>query len=313
MGRKKVAVIGAGHVGGQVAWGITMRELADVVIVDIIEGLPQGKALDMMEARPVIGSDVEITGTNSYDETAGSDIIVITSGLPRKPGMSREELLESNVKIVAEVTKRAVERSPNAILIVVANPLDAMTYTAFKVSGLPRERVMGMAGMLDSARFRAFIAMELGVSVKDVTAFVLGTHGDLMVPSTRYTTVAGTPVEQLIAKERLEAIVKRTRKAGGEIVSLLKTGSAYFAPAMAITEMVEAILKDKKEIIPACVYPQGEYGYRDVFVGLPAKLGAKGIEEIVEFELSPQEKAALDESMRHVKELLKEVDGLKLF
>lgn len=313
MGRKKVAVIGAGHVGGQVAWGITMRELADVVIVDIIEGLPQGKALDMMEARPLIGSDVEITGTNSYDETAGSDIIVITSGLPRKPGMSREELLESNVKIVAEVTKRAVEKSPNAIIIVVSNPLDAMTYTAFKVSGLPRERVMGMAGMLDSARFRTFIAMELGVSVKDVTAFVLGTHGDLMVPSTRYTTVAGTPVEQLIAKERLEAIVERTRKAGGEIVSLLKTGSAYFAPAMAITEMVEAILKDKKEIIPACVYPQGEYGYRDVFVGLPAKLGAKGIEEIVEFELSPEEKAALDESMRHVKELLKEVDELKLF
>jgi len=313
MGRKKVTVIGAGHVGGQVAWGITMRELADVVIVDIIEGLPQGKALDMMEARPLIGSDVEITGTNGYDETAGSDIVVITSGLPRKPGMSREELLESNVKIVAEVTKRAVERSPNAILIVVSNPLDAMTYTAFKVSGFPRERVMGMAGMLDSARFRAFIAMELGVSVKDVTAFVLGTHGDLMVPSTRYTTVAGTPVEQLIAKERLEAIVKRTREAGGEIVSLLKTGSAYFAPSMAITEMVEAILKDKKEIIPACVYPQGEYGYHDVFVGLPAKLGAKGIEEIVEFELSPQEKAALDESMRHVKELLKEVDGLKLF
>ncbi len=313
MAKKKVTVIGAGHVGEHVAFGVAMKELADVVLVDIVEGMPQGKALDMMQAGPILQYDVKIVGTNDYWETTGSDVMVITSGLPRKPGMSREELLEKNVNIVADVTKKAVEKSPDAIIIVVTNPLDAMTYTAFRVSGFPRERVMGMAGMLDSARFRTFIAMELGVSVKDVTAFVLGSHGDLMVPSTRYTTVAGTPVEKLIPKERLDAIVERTRKGGGEIVALLKTGSAYYAPAMGTVEMVESILKDKKQIIPCCVYCQGEYGYKDVFVGLPAKLGAGGVEEIVEFELTSDEKSALDKSMEHVKKLMQEVDSLNVF
>lgn len=313
MARKKVTVIGAGHVGEHVAFGVAMKELADVVLVDIIEGMPMGKALDMMHAGPILNYDVKITGANDYEPTASSDIVVITSGIPRKPGMSREELLATNVKIVAEVTKKAIEKSPDAILIVVTNPLDAMTYTAFRVSRFPRERVMGMAGILDSARFRAFIAMELGISVKDVTAFVLGSHGDLMVPSTRYTTVAGTPVEKLIPKDKLTQIVERTRNAGGEIVKLLKTGSAYYAPALGVVEMIESILKDKKQIIPCCVYCQGEYGYRDVFVGLPAKLGSKGVEEIVEFELSKEEKEELDKSMNHVKKLMKEVDDLKLF
>lgn len=313
MARKKISVIGAGHVGEHVAFGTAMKELGDVILVDIVEDMPMGKALDMMEAGPILGYDVTITGANDYEPTADSDIVVITSGLPRKPGMSREELLEKNVKIVADVTKKVVEKSPNAILIVVTNPLDAMTYTAFKISGFPRERVMGMAGMLDSARFRTFIAMELNVSVKDVTAFVLGSHGDLMVPSTRYTTVAGTPVEKLIPADRLEAIVERTRKGGGEIVKLLKTGSAYYAPSMGVVEMVEAIIKDKKQIIPCAVYCKGEYGYNDVFVGLPAKLGERGVEEIVEFELSSEEKSALDKSMEHVKNLMKEVDDLKIF
>jgi len=311
--RKKVTVVGAGHVGEHVAFGIVWKELADVVLVDIIEGMPMGKALDMMHAGPVLGSDIKVTGTNGYEETANSDIIVITAGLPRKPGMSREELLETNAKIVKDVTEKVIKYSPNSILLVVTNPLDAMTYTAYKVSKFPRERIMGMAGILDSARFRAFIAMELNVSVKDVTAFVLGSHGDLMVPSTKYTTVAGIPVERLIPKDRLDAIVERTRKAGGEIVSLLKTGSAYYAPAVGIVEMIESILKDKKEIIPCCVWCQGEYGFSDVFVGLPAKLGAGGVEEIVEFELTPEEKEALTRSMQHVKNLMAEVDKLGIF
>ncbi|MEW6201600.1 MAG: malate dehydrogenase, partial [bacterium] len=245
------------------------EEFADIVLVDIIEGMPQGKALDIQQAMPVFGSDVHLIGTNGYDETAGSHIAIITSGVARKPGMSRDDLLKTNTDIVKDVTAQIVERSPEAILIVVSNPLDAMTYTAYRVSGFPRERIMGMAGVLDSARFRAFIAMELGVSVRDVTAFVLGSHGDTMVPSTRYTTVGGVPVENLIKSDKLKAIIERTRYAGGEIVSLLKTGSAYYAPAAAVAGMVRAIVRDKKQILPCAALCKGEYGFNDVFVGVP--------------------------------------------
>ncbi len=310
MARSKITVVGAGNVGATTAQGLALKDFADVVLVDIVEGMPQGKALDLMEAGPVLGYDSKIIGTNGYEETAGSDVIVITSGLPRKPGMSRDDLLKVNAGIVKEVTERAVAQSPDAVIIVVANPLDAMTYVAYKTSKFPKNRVIGMAGILDSARFRAFISMELDVSVENINAFVLGGHGDSMVPSTKYTTVAGIPVEDLIPKERLEAILQRTRKGGGEIVSLLKTGSAYYAPAASATEMVESIVFNKKKILPCAALCQGEYGINDLFVGVPVKLGENGVEQIIEFKLSGEEQKALDTSAAAVKELCELVDSM---
>jgi malate dehydrogenase len=312
MARKKITVVGAGHVGETTAERLAEREVGDVVLVDIVQDMPQGKALDLMEARPVYKSDVNIIGTNGYDETKNSDVVVITSGIPRKPGMSREDLLQTNVKIVKEVTENVAKKSPNAIIIVVSNPVDGMTYVAYKVSKFPRERVMGMAGVLDSARFRTFIAMELNVSVENVNAFVIGVHGDEMVPSVRYTNVAGIPVSELIPKERLDAIVARTRTAGGEIVKLLKTGSAYYAPAASIVDMVEAILKDKKKILPAITLCTHEYGLKDVFMGVPVKLGEKGIEQIIEIKMSDEEAAALKKSAEAVNRQKNEIDNLKI-
>ena len=310
MARPKISVIGAGNVGASTALMLAQMELGDIVLVDIVEGMPQGKALDMMEMNPVYGYDSNITGTNSYDETEGSDIVVITSGIPRKPGMSRDDLISTNTNVVKQVTENVAAKSPNAILILVTNPLDAMVYVAHKVSGFPRERVMGMAGVLDSARFRAFIGMELGVSVENINAFVLGGHGDDMVPLGRFTTVAGVPVTELIPQPRLEEIIQRTRGGGGEIVKLLKTGSAFYAPAMSAVEMVEAILKDKKKILPCCVRAEGEYGVENTFVGLPVKLGRTGVEEIFEIDLSDSETKELQVSASHVKELCEYIEGL---
>jgi malate dehydrogenase len=310
MARSKITVIGAGHVGATTAQDLALKDFSDIVLVDIVEGMPQGKGLDLMQTGPVFGYDSKVTGTNGYDETAGSDIIVITSGLPRKPGMSRDDLLKVNAGIVKEVTEKSVAKSPDAIIIVVSNPLDAMTYVAYKTSGFDKKRVMGMAGILDSARFRAFISMELDVSVENINAFVLGGHGDTMVPSTKYTTVAGIPLEDLIKKDRLDAIVERTRKGGGEIVSLLKTGSAYYAPAAAAVEMVESIVFDKKKILPCAALCQGEYAIDNLFVGVPVKLGEKGVEQIIEFKLSDGEHAALTNSAASVKELCDIVDSM---
>ncbi|MBI5419887.1 MAG: malate dehydrogenase [Deltaproteobacteria bacterium] len=311
MSRKKITVIGAGNVGATTAQRLAEKDFCDVVLVDIVEGMPQGKALDLMQSGPVYGYDSKVIGTNGYEETAGSDIVVITSGLPRKPGMSRDDLLKVNAGIVKDVTLKSVAKSPNAMIIVVSNPLDAMTYVAYKHSRLPAHKVMGMAGILDSARFRAFIAMEFDVSVKDITAFVLGGHGDTMVPSTKYTTVAGIPVEDLIPKAKLDAIVERTRKGGGEIVALLKTGSAYYAPSAATVQMCESIVLDKKMILPCAVLSKGKYdGCDGLFVGLPAKLGAGGIEDVVKFKLSSDEAAALSKSAEAVKELCDAVDRL---
>ncbi len=312
MARKKITVVGGGFVGSTTAQRLAEMQLGDVVLVDIVPDMPQGKALDLMESGPVFGYDTKITGANSYEETEGSDVVVITSGIPRKPGMSRDDLLKTNMNIVKDVVGKVIVGSPNSILVMVANPLDAMTYVAHKKSGFPRERVIGMAGVLDSARFRTFIAMELNVSVENVTAFVLGGHGDDMVPSTRFTTVAGVPVEELIPKERLAQIVQRTRDGGAEIVKLLKTGSAYYAPSAAVAQMVEAILKDKKLILPCCVQTQGEYGLpKGSWVGLPVKLGSKGLEQIMEFKLSPAEAEALKVSASHVKELTEACDKLE--
>ncbi len=311
MSRKKITVIGGGNVGATTAQLLAQKDFCDVVLVDIVEGMPQGKALDLMQTGPVFGYDTNIVGTNGYEETAGSDIIVITSGLPRKPGMSRDDLLKVNSGIVKDVTLKSVAKSPNAMIIVVSNPLDAMTYVAYKHSRFPANRVMGMAGILDSARFRTFIAMELSISVKDITAFVLGGHGDTMVPSTKYTTVAGIPVEDLIPKPKLDAIVERTAKGGGEIVALLKTGSAYYAPAASAVQMVESIILDKKMILPCAVLSQGKYeGCDGLFVGLPAKLGETGVEEVVKFKLSPGETERLKKSAANVKELCDAVDRL---
>ncbi|MFH1537916.1 MAG: malate dehydrogenase [bacterium] len=310
MSRLKITVVGAGNVGATTAQRLAEKELGNVVLVDIIEGMPQGKALDLLQAGPIYGYDSKVTGANGYEETAGSGIVVITSGIPRKPGMSRDDLLKTNSGIVKDVTSRVVEKSPDCKIIVVSNPLDAMTHVAHRVSGFPRERVMGMAGVLDSARFRAFIAGELNVSVRDVTAFVLGGHGDSMVPSTRYTTVGGVPVEQLIEPGRLVEIVERTKFGGGEIVKLLKTGSAFYAPSAAITEMVESIVRDRKKILPCAALCKGEYGYSDIFVGVPAKLGEGGMEEIVEFDLSDSEREALNKSADAVRELCALVDKL---
>ncbi|MCL4468665.1 MAG: malate dehydrogenase [Deltaproteobacteria bacterium] len=311
MARKKITVVGAGRVGESTAALLAEKEVGDVVVVDVVPNMPQGKTLDLMQARPVYKSDVNVVGSNGYDETKNSDVIVITSGMPRKPGMSREDLLTTNVKIVQSVTDNVAKRSPNAIIIVVANPVDGMTYVSYKVSKFPRERVMGMAGVLDSARFRTFIAMELNVSVEDVSAFVIGVHGDEMVPSVRYTNVAGIPVAELIAKDKLDAIVARTRKAGGEIVNLLGF-SAYYAPAASAVEMVEAILKDKKKILPAITLCNGEFGLKDVFMGVPVKLGEKGIEKIFEIKMSEEEAAALKKSAEAVNRQKNEIDGLKL-
>src|SRR5215211_576709 len=285
-GRPKVSVIGAGMVGGAVAQYLALRDYADIVLVDIIEGLPQGKALDLAETAPVLGYDSHIVGGNGYDETAASDVIVITSGIARKPGMSRDDLLRTNMGIVGSVTQQVVPGSPDAVVIVVSNPLDAMCHVAFDNAGLPRERVIGMAGVLDSARFRTFIAMELNVSVQDVTALVLGGHGDTMVPLSRYSTVAGIPITELLPADRVKAIEQRTANGGAEIVGLLKTGSAYYAPGMSVVEMVDAILLDKRRVLPCSVLLQGEYGIDGLFVGVPVKLSAAGVEEIIQIKLS---------------------------
>jgi malate dehydrogenase len=301
--RKKVSIVGAGNVGATAAHWIASKELADVVLIDIAEGIPQGKALDLLEAMPIEKRDVSVIGANDYAATANSDIVVITAGIPRKPGMSRDDLLHTNYKIMSDVVAKVVAESPEAILIIVSNPLDAMAQAAFKQSGFNRERVIGMAGILDSARFRTFIAEELKVSVENVTAFVLGGHGDTMVPLPRYSTVAGIPITELIPKDRLDAIVQRTRDGGAEIVKHLKTGSAYYAPSAAAVEMVEAILKDKKKIVPCAVYLQGEYGIEGYFIGVPCKLGSAGLEQIIEIKLTPEEDAALKKSAEAVKEL----------
>jgi malate dehydrogenase len=302
--RKKVSVIGAGNVGATAAHWIASKELADVVLVDIAEGIPQGKALDLLQAMPIEKRDSFVVGSNDYDATANSDIVVITAGIPRKPGMSRDDLLNTNYKIMQDVVGKVVAASPNAILIVVSNPLDAMAQAAYKISGFNRERVIGMAGVLDSARFRTFIAQELNVSVENVTAFVLGGHGDTMVPLARYSTVAGIPITELIPEDRLKALIDRTANGGAEIVKYLKTGSAYYAPSAATTEMVEAILKDKKKILPCAAYLQGEYGINGLYVGVPCKLGARGLEQIIEIKLTEEEKAALQKSAGAVKELV---------
>ncbi len=312
LNKRKISVIGAGQVGATTMLRLAEKELAEVVVmVDIIEGLPQGKALDEMEASPIEGFDTEIIGTNDYKDTEGSDIVVITSGMPRKPGMSRDELLEVNVKIVKEVTENVVKYSPDAILIVVTNPLDAMVYTAKKVSEFPDNRVFGQAGCLDSTRFKRFIAWEAKCSVKAVEAMTLGGHGDDMVPLPRYSTVRGIPITEIFDKETIDRLVERTRKGGGEIVSLLKTGSAFYATSSAIVQMVHAIVHDTKDILPCAVKTQGKYGLDpDLFVGLPARLGINGVEEVVEFKLSEEELNALKASAEHVKALCKRVDEL---
>ena len=304
MARKKVTVVGAGNVGATTAQRIFDRGYADVVMVDIVEGLPQGKALDMLESGPVVGSDASVIGTNDYADTAGSDVTVVTSGIARKPGMSRDDLLYTNMDIVGSVIKQVVDNSPDGIVVTVTNPLDAMTQHALEVSGRPREKIFGMAGILDTARFRTFLAAELGVSVQDVHAYVLGGHGDTMVPLVGATNVGGIPVGDLIPKDRLDAIVKRTQDGGGEIVSLLKTGSAFYAPAAAVAQMVEAILFDRKQIVPCCVKLQGEYGIEGLCVGVPVKLGASGVEEVITLKLTDDEQAALGRSADAVRELI---------
>ena len=301
--RSKVTIVGAGNVGATAAHWIAAKELANVVLLDVAEGIPQGKALDLLQAMPIEKRDVSILGTNDYADTAGSDIVVITAGIPRKPGMSRDDLLNTNSKIMNDVVSKVTAGSPNAILIIVSNPLDAMAQAAYKQSGFPRERVIGMAGVLDSARFRTFIAEELQVSVENVTAFVLGGHGDTMVPLSRYSTMAGIPITELIEPARLKELETRTANGGAEIVKHLKTGSAYYAPSAAAVEMVEAILKDKKKILPCAAYLEGEYGISGLYVGVPCKLGAKGIEKIIEIKLTDNEKAALQKSADAVKEL----------
>ncbi|MDP4726459.1 MAG: malate dehydrogenase [Desulfobacterales bacterium] len=300
---KKVTVVGAGNVGATAAQRLAEKELCDVVLVDIIEGVPQGKSLDLTEAAPIEKHDAHLTGANTYDATAGSNIIIITAGIPRKPGMSRDDLLGTNAGIMKKVTEQVAKLSPDAVIIIVSNPLDAMCHVAFDASGFPKERVLGMAGVLDSARFRAFIAMELNVSVENTHAFVLGGHGDTMVPLPRYSTVAGIPITELLPQDRIDAIVERTRTGGAEIVSLLKTGSAYYAPASAAVEMAESILKDKKKILPCAALLQGEYGIEDLFIGVPVKLGAAGIEEVIQIKLTEDEQAALNRSAAAVQEL----------
>ena len=302
--RRKVTVIGAGHVGATVAHRLADKQLADVVLIDILEGIPQGKGLDLLESGPIEGYDVKVKGTNDYADTANSDLVVMTAGFPRKPGMSRDDLLRANYEVVKGAIEKVAQTSPECILIVVTNPLDAMAQTAYKVSGFSRNRVIGMAGILDTARYRTFIAEALDVSVQNVQGFVLGGHGDTMVPVPRYTTVAGIPVTELLPKDRLDAIIKRTAGGGAEIVNLLKSGSAYYAPAAAAVEMVEAIFYDRKKILPCAAYLEGEYGIHGLFVGVPVKLGARGIEQIIEIKLTAEEQAALKKSADAVKELV---------
>jgi malate dehydrogenase len=300
--RKKVTIIGAGFVGSTCAHWIAAKELADVVLVDIVEGIPQGKGLDLLEAGPIEGFDVNIVGTNGYGETANSDVVILTSGVPRKPGMSREDLLKVNADITSSNIKQVAKTSPDAKIIIVNNPMDTMAYLAFKVSGFPRERVMGQGGVLDAGRYRTFIAQEAGVSVEDVQAMLMGGHGDEMVPLPRFTTISGIPVTEFIPQDRLQAIVERAKKGGGEIVQLLKTGSAYYAPSAATVQMVEAILKDKKRVLPAAAYLQGEYGLSDVVFGVPVKLGAGGIEQIIELPLSGEEQELVSRSVALVQD-----------
>jgi malate dehydrogenase len=307
--RMKVSIAGAGQTGGTMARGLAAKGYADIVLMDVIEGFPQGKALDITQAGPLLGFDSKVVGTNDWEETAGSDIVIITSGKPRGPGMSRDDLVTANTEIVKSVTEQAVKHSPNSIIIVFANPLDAMCYVALKASGFPRERVFGQSGMLDTARFRAFLAMELKVSVEDVQAYVLGGHGDDMVPLVRYTTVGGIPISELLPPERVEAIVQRTRKGGGEIVSLLKTGSAYYAPAAGTMAMVESVLLDRKRILPCATYLEGEYGVKGIYMGVPVKLGSKGVEQIIEIKLTDEERAMFDKSANSVREVTK-ITGL---
>jgi len=302
--RNKITVVGAGNVGANCAMWIASKELADVVLVDIVDGVPQGKGLDLLQSSPIGGYDVKVTGSNGYEETANSDICIITAGFPRKPGMSRDDLLVANYEIVKTATENAVKHSPHAILIVVSNPLDAMAQTALMVSEFPKHRVVGMAGVLDTARFRTFLAEELQVSVENVTAVVLGGHGDTMVPLVRLSSVSGIPLTELLSEDRLNAIVERTKNGGAEIVKYLKTGSAYYAPSAAAVEMAESIIKDKKKVLPAAAYLEGEYGIDGLFVGVPVKLGTKGIEKIYEIALSPEESAALHKSAAAVKELV---------
>jgi malate dehydrogenase len=310
MARPKITVVGAGNVGATAAQYIVDKELGDVVLVDVIEGIPQGKALDLAQAGPVHGYDCALTGSNGYDDTAGSDIVVITAGMARKPGMTRDDLLFKNAEIVGSVVEQVARRSPSSILILVTNPLDAMVQLAWKKSGFPPERVIGMAGVLDSARFRTFIARELDVSVENVTAFVLGGHGDTMVPLPRYSTVAGIPITDLLTRERIDALVTRTANGGAEIVNYLKSGSAYYAPGASTVEMVEAILKDKKKILPCAAYLNGQYGVRGLYVGVPVKLGRAGVEQIIEIKLTADEQAAFDKSAASVRELVDKL-GLK--
>ncbi len=302
--RSKVTVIGAGFVGSTLVQRLAERDYADVVMFDIIPNMPQGKALDILQTGPVLGYDSLVTGTNDYADTANSDIVVITSGFPRKPGMSRDDLVKKNQEIITQVTEQVVKHSPNSIIIMVTNPLDAMAQLALHISGFPRERIIGMAGVLDTARFRTFIAQEVGASVRDVQAYVLGGHGDTMVPLSRMCTVAGVPISQLISSERIEQIVQRARDGGAEIVKLLGTGSAYFAPSASVLQMVDSILLDKKMIMPCAVYLQGEYGVNNLYVGVPAQLGAKGLEKIIEVELTEQERSQLHKSADAVRELI---------
>ncbi len=310
MGKTKITVVGAGNVGASVAAYASAQELGDIVLIDILEGVPQGKGLDMWETTPVLGVDTRVVGTNQYEMTEGSDLVIITAGIARKPGMSRDDLLATNVRIVADVSEKVARFSPDAIIIVVSNPLDAMVYTAWKKSGFNPRRILGMAGVLDTARFRSFLAEEIGVSVEDIHTLVLGGHGDTMVPLTRYCFVGGIPITNFISADRLEEIVKRTRQGGAEIVNLLKTGSAYYAPAASAVEMAKSIVRDKKRLLPVAAYLDGEFNEKGIFVGVPAILGAAGVEKVVELELTPEEHEAFEKSTEAVRSLVKEVDQL---
>jgi len=311
--RKKLTVVGSGNVGATAAFLAAQRELGDVVLLDVVPGIPQGKALDMYEASPILGYDVQVTGTQLYEDTADSDLVIITAGIARKPGMSRDDLLATNVKIVAEVTRKIVEYSPECVILVVTNPLDAMVYTAKEVSGFPRERVIGMAGVLDSARMRSFIAQKLQVSISDVSAFVLGGHGDAMVPLPRYATVAGIPITEMMSQTDIDAISERTAQGGAEIVELLKTGSAFYAPGAAVVEMATSILKDTGRILPCAAYLDGEYGVNGFYMGVPCRLGGGGLQSVVTLDLTSDEQAMMDTSLEAVKVLVKQVDALGVF
>ncbi|MDQ6990333.1 MAG: malate dehydrogenase [Mariprofundaceae bacterium] len=310
--RKKLTVVGSGNVGATAAFLAAQRELGDVVLLDVVGGIPQGKALDMYEASPILGYDVQVTGTQLYEDTADSDLVIITAGLARKPGMSRDDLLATNVKIVADVTQKIVKYSPHCVILVVTNPLDAMVYTAKQVSGFPRERVIGMAGVLDSARMRSFIAEKLHVSISDVSAFVLGGHGDAMVPLPRYATVAGVPITEMMSEKEIQVICERTAKGGAEIVQLLKIGSAFYAPGAAVVEMATSILKDTGRILPCAAYLEGEYGINGYYMGVPCRLGGGGLQSVVELDLTIDEQASMDASLDAVKVLVKQVDGLDI-